>query len=189
MKQTLAMFGEILKIVLIASAIVIPLRLFLIQPFFVQGASMEPNYENGEYLVIDEISYRLGEPQRGEVIVFKYPLNPKDFFIKRIIGLPGESVLVQDNKITIKNAPNPNGFVLDESEYLKNVPPLGNHSEVVLGADEFYVMGDNRAASFDSRRGWLVPEKNIVGRVWVRIWPFGRFMMAESPSYLNQSSK
>jgi signal peptidase I len=158
---------EILKIVIISLAIIVPIRYFLIQPFFVKGASMEPNFLDGDYLIIDEISYRFETPQRGEVIIFRYPLEPSQFFIKRIIGLPGEKVEVQDGKIFI------NGSELDESEYLQGTTTVGN-VEVRLEDDEYFVLGDNRNASSDSRKWGEVDKKLIIGRAWLRAWPFSR---------------
>ncbi|OIO48260.1 MAG: signal peptidase I [Parcubacteria group bacterium CG1_02_40_82] len=182
MKSFLILVWEIFKILVVSLAIIIPIRYFLIQPFFVQGASMEPNYQDGEYLIIDEVSYRLGEPLRGEVVVFKYPQNPSEFFIKRIIGLPGETIKIDDIKIIIENKANPEGFVLDESSYLKNVPPMGQET-TTLKENEFFVLGDNRAASFDSRRWGPLPRNNIVGRVWVKAWPISQAGIAHAPNY------
>lgn len=182
MRSFLAMVWEIFKIFVISLAIIIPIRYFLIQPFFVKGASMEPNYQDGEYLVIDEISYRFREPARGEVIIFRYPVNPKEFFIKRIIGLPGETLKIDGNKITVLNSAYPEGLILEESNYLENIPPLGEEI-ITLGGDEYFVMGDNRAASFDSRRWGPLPQKNIVGRVWLRAWPVSRAQVMDAPAY------
>ena len=182
MKSFLILVWEIFKILVVSLAFIIPIRYFLIQPFFVQGASMEPNYQDGEYLIIDEVSYRLGEPLRGEVVVFKYPQNPSEFFIKRIIGLPGETIKIDDIKIIIENKANPEGFVLDESSYLKNVPPMGQET-TTLKENEFFVLGDNRAASFDSRRWGPLPRNNIVGRVWVKAWPISQAGKAHAPNY------
>ena len=182
MKSFLTLAWEIFKIFIISLAIIIPIRYFLIQPFFVKGASMEPNYEDGEYLVIDELSYRFREPQRGEVIVFRYPANPKEFFIKRIIGLPGETIKFENNKIIIQNTVHPDGFILNESTYLKNIPPLGEQT-FILKSNEFFVLGDNRGASFDSRRWGPLPRENIVGKVWLRAWPVTRAKVMEAPVY------
>lgn len=158
---------EILKIVIISLAIIIPIRYFLIQPFFVKGASMEPNFLDGDYLIIDEISYRFEAPQRGEVVIFRYPLDPSQFFIKRVIGLPNENVKVEDGNVFI------NSVQLDESKYLQGIETAGN-VEVQLGDNEYFVLGDNRNASSDSRRWGEVDKKFIIGRAWLRAWPFNR---------------
>jgi signal peptidase I len=163
---------EILKIVVISLVIIVPIRYFLIQPFFVKGASMEPTYLDGDYLIVDEISYRLELPKRGEVIIFRYPLDPTQFFIKRIIGLPGETVKVENGKVIIEEKSG-NSFVLDESKYLHGVSTAGN-VETTLEDNEYFVLGDNRNASSDSRRWGEVNKKLIIGRAWLRAWPFNR---------------
>lgn len=173
-KYFLNFVWEILKIVIISLAIIIPIRYFLIQPFYVKGASMDPNFFDGDYLIIDEISYRFNAPEREDVIIFRYPLDQSQFFIKRIIGLPGETVKVEDGKIFIKNKSIASGeFVLDESSYLENISTAGN-VEMSLGDDEYFVLGDNRDASSDSRKWGAVKKDYIIGRVWVRAWPFNR---------------
>ncbi len=166
---------ELAEVVVISLAIILPIRYFLIQPFYVKGASMEPTFDDREYLIIDELSYRMGAPLRGEVIVFRYPFDPRQYFIKRIIGLPGETVKIADDKVTIVNAAHLGGFVLDESGYLvAGVMTYGDRS-YTLGPDEYFVMGDNRTSSLDSRTFGPLPRKDIVGRVWVRGWPIDRF--------------
>ncbi len=183
MKSFFSFVWEITKITVITLAIVIPIRYFLVQPFFVKGASMEPNFEDGQYLVIDEISYRFNQPQRGDVVVFRYPPDPSQFFIKRVIGLPGETVEIADNQIKIYNEAHPLGFVLDESNYLiPSITTQGNVKEKI-GSDQYFVLGDNRQASFDSRRWGLVPAANITGRVWLRAWPMNLFHAYSAPQY------
>jgi len=182
MKPFLNFIWEVFKIVVISLVIIIPIRYFLIQPFFVKGASMVPNYEDGEYLIIDEISYRFKQPDRGEVVVFRFPGDTRQFYIKRIIGLPEETVQINGSQIIIKNKANPEGFIIDESSYLKNVPPMGQET-INLANNEFFVLGDNRSASSDSRRWGSVPGQNLVGRVWIRAWPVSRAQVMEAPAY------
>ena len=172
---------ELVEIVVISLAIILPIRYFLIQPFYVKGASMEPTFDDHEYLIIDELSYRLRAPARGEVVVFRYPLDPRQYFIKRIVGLPGEKLRVSDSKIVIVNAEHPEGFVVDESAYL--APGTITHGDrtIELGPDEYFVMGDNRTASLDSRTFGPLPAKNIVGRVWIRGWPLDRVAVFPAP--------
>lgn len=178
-KYTLNFTWEILKIVIIALAIIIPIRYFLIQPFFVKGASMDPNFLDGDYLIVDEISYRFGEPQRGDVIVFRYPLDRSQFFIKRIIGLPEEIVKIEDGKIFIYSEETTDEkVVLDESEYLQDSYTAGN-LEITLEADEYFVLGDNRNSSSDSRKWGELNEKYIIGRAWIRAWPFNRLNIVD----------
>ena len=172
---------ELVEIVVISLAIILPIRYFLIQPFYVKGASMEPTFDDHEYLIIDELSYRLRAPARGEVVVFRYPLDPRQYFIKRIVGLPGETVRVSDSKIVIVNAEHPDGFVVDESAYLSPDVLTAGDKSVQLGPDEYFVMGDNRTASLDSRSFGPLPAKNVVGRVWIRGWPIDRATVFRAP--------
>ncbi len=180
MKKFFIFVWEIAKIVIIAAVIVIPIRYFLFQPFFVRGQSMDPNFENGDYLIVDEISYRFSEPQRGEVIVFKYPEDPSHRFIKRIVGLPGETVEIKDGKVIIYM----DGVsrVLDESEYLSNSVTTGDF-QITLGENEYFVLGDNRSFSFDSRKFGVLPRDKIIGRVIFRAWPFAALAKFEAPAY------
>lgn len=181
---------EIIKIVVLAFVIIVPVRVFLFQPFFVQGASMEPNFEDKEYLIINELGYKktsvgfgdtnfftvnpFKEIKRQHVIVFRYPLDPGKYFIKRVIGLPGEKIEVKEGSVTVFNQQNPNGMSLDEAAYLsKSVRTTGDLS-VTLASDEYFVMGDNRMFSSDSRVWGPVKEKFIMGEVLLRAWPLNR---------------
>ena len=130
-KNFFSFIFELLKIVIISLVIIIPVRYFLIQPFYVKGASMEPNFYDREYLIIDEISYRFNEPRRGDIVVFRYPKDPQEFFIKRVIALPGESVQIKDGKVTIFNAVNPEGFVLREDYLQAEVKTYGLTEEKI----------------------------------------------------------
>lgn len=172
LKKILSFSWETAKLAFVSLAIILPIRYFVIQPFFVLGASMEPNFENGDYLIINEIGYRLDKPRRGDVVVFKYPNNPTQYYIKRIIGLPGEVLTITDGKVSIKNKENPDGFALKE-DYLKGVETYGNISRT-LGFDEYFVLGDNRGASSDSRMWGPLNEKFIVGKVLLRAFPFDK---------------
>ncbi|MDD2731907.1 MAG: signal peptidase I [Candidatus Pacebacteria bacterium] len=181
MKKILSFTLEVIKVLIISLVIVIPIRYFLFQPFFVRGESMEPNFENGDYLIVDEISYYFREPKRGEVIVFQYPDNPSQRFIKRIIGLPGETVEIKDGQIKISIGETEE--FLNESSYLSDsIKTLGD-VRVVLKNDEYFVLGDNRLYSFDSRRFGILPKDNIIGRVFLRAWPFASLNIFETPLY------
>ncbi len=173
-KNIFSFLWETSKLVLISLVIIIPLRYYVIQPFFVLGASMEPSFENGDYLIVDEISYRLNKPERGDVIVFKYPYDTKQYYIKRIVGLPGEIIGFRNGKIIIKNKDNPKGFFLDE-KYILNEKETFGGGEVKLGYDEYFVLGDNRGASSDSRRWGPLKDKFLIGKVAVRVFPFDSF--------------
>ena len=168
---------EILKIVLIALVIVIPIRYFLFQPFIVKGQSMEPNFENSNYLIVDELSYRFRDPQRGEVVVFRYPKNISQRFIKRIIGLPGEKIEIEAGVVMM------NGKILDESKYLPSGVQTTGNTQISLDENEYFVLGDNRISSFDSRQWGVLPRKNIVGRVYFRAWPITALTKFEAPTY------
>lgn len=172
---------EIIKIVIMASLIVIPIRYFIFQPFFVQGISMEPNFHNGDYLIIDEITYRFREPQRGEVIVFRYPQNPSQRYIKRIIGLPGETIEIRESEVVISE--DGEHSVLDEVAYLEQDIRTSGNIRISLSEKEYFVLGDNREFSSDSRRWGVLPRKYIVGRVYLRAWPFRALAKFETPSY------
>jgi signal peptidase I len=172
---------EVVKIVILASLIVIPIRYFIFQPFFVQGISMEPNFYNGDYLIVDEISYRFRQPQRGEVIVFKYPKNLTQRYIKRIIGLPGETVEIKDGHITVFDGREKQS--LDEEQYLDSAVETSGNIRVALSDDEYFVLGDNRDFSSDSRRWGVLPKEDIIGRVYIRAWPFAALAKFEPPAY------
>jgi signal peptidase I len=168
---------EFIQIALIALAIVIPIRYFLIQPFYVKGVSMEPNFYNHEYLIINKIIYRLDNPQRGDVVIFKYPKSLNDYFIKRIIGLPEERVKITGTKITIYNKENLKGKIFDENKFLPEEYKVNKNIDITLRKDEYFVLGDNRGHSFDSSANGFgsLEKKFIIGKAWIRAWPFNKF--------------
>jgi signal peptidase I len=161
-------FTELLKLAVVAALIILPIRFFVAQPFIVSGASMDPTFASGQYLIVDELSYHLGDPTRGDVVIFRYPKDPKQFFIKRVIGLPGETVHIQNGKVSVTKVDGTE-VTLDES-YVKN---LGNGSNMdkKLSGTEYFVMGDNRPESSDSRTWGTLPRENIVGRAFLRLLP------------------
>lgn len=168
-------WGEVLQIVVIAVIIVIPFRIYIAQPFLVSGPSMDDTFANGEYLIVDELTYANRAPQRGEVVIFKYPLDTKKYFIKRVIGLPGETVEIKNDKVTIFNQANPKGLTLDEFYVKKSETNLiRSDVKVILGADEFYVLGDNRSVSSDSRIWGPVKTDLITGRPFLRLFPLSK---------------
>lgn len=186
-KKFFLFFAEIVKLAAIALVIIVPVRYFLIQPFYVKGASMEPNFHDFQYLIIDELSYRFHAPARGEVIVFRYPRDPQEFFIKRVIGLPGETVQVKEGGIFIYNKEHPDGWRLNES-YLATgkVTEANTDNKILLKDNEYYVFGDNRDASQDSRSFGPVNKSFIVGRVWLRGFPLNQaeiFTKNKLPKY------
>ncbi|NBS67536.1 signal peptidase I [bacterium] len=173
-------FLEMLQIAAIAIAIILPVRYFLVQPFIVKGASMEPSYYENEYLIIDELTYRFRDPLRGETVVFHPPGNESQYYIKRVIGLPGETVEIRDGHIIIYNDEYLNGITLDES-YLSE--ETEGKQRVQLGQNEYFLMGDNRDASLDSRAIGPIPFENITGKVWIRGLPLDHAGILEIPTY------
>ncbi|MBI2065092.1 MAG: signal peptidase I [Candidatus Yanofskybacteria bacterium] len=180
--EVLAFIWETAKIIIISLAIIIPIRYYLVQPFFVKGASMEENFHDGDYLLIDEISYRLEKPSRGDVVVFRYPENPSQFFIKRIIGLPGETVEIRNNIVRVYNSDFPKGLVVEEDYLASSQETLGNF-QTKLGENEYYVLGDNRTHSSDSRSWGPVDKSLITGRAFLRLWPFNNITKIKSVTY------
>lgn len=157
--------------VFVVLCIVLPVRFFVAKPFIVSGLSMYPTFDSWHYLIIDQLSYRIHDPRRGDVIVMKYPLDPGRYFIKRIIGLPGETVVLAGKVVTIQNTAHPEGMVLNET-YLDPANLTENLMQITLKDNEYFVMGDNRAASADSRYWGPLPRADIVGRAYVRLFPF-----------------
>jgi len=193
-EEYLGFFGllmEMFRVFLLAVVIIIPVRVFLFQPFFVQGSSMEPNFQDGEYLVISEFGYKdtnLGispsqkievrpfkEISRQDVAVFHYPLKPDQFFIKRVIGLPGEAVEIRKGKVIIYNEVHPDGMVLDESSYIGKGVLTEDMQRTEVGPESYFMMGDNRMFSYDSRSIGPINKTRMVGRVLLRAWPVERF--------------
>ena len=158
------------NVLYIAAAIGLALLIqaFVVRPFIVSGNSMDPNIKNGQYLIIDEMTYRFREPERGEVIVFKSPPEPTKYYIKRIIGVPGDRIEIKGTQITITNDTYPEGLVLQE--------PFISHTSkdsltLTVPSGQYFVMGDNRSGSYDSRSWGGLPKENIRGRALVRLLP------------------
>lgn len=168
--ETNGFLKELLKTGLIVLLIVLPIRLFIAQPFIVSGASMAPTFDTGDYLIIDQITYKFHEPQRKDVVVFRYPKNPEKFFIKRIIGLPGETIELTDTSTTIFNNEHPDGITLEEPYVLPKNADVESLTET-LASDEYFVLGDNRDSSSDSRIWGALPAKHLVGRAYLRLLP------------------
>lgn len=160
---------EILRFSIIALLIVIPIRMFIAQPFIVSGASMQETFQNGEYLIVDQVSYHLHSPERGDVVIFRYPKDPSKYFIKRIIGIPGDTITIEESDVTIVNEAHPEGFTLNEP-YIKSMRPGVTITEE-LGDREYFVMGDNRDESSDSRVWGVLQEERIIGKAFLRLFP------------------
>ncbi|MCL4400273.1 signal peptidase I [Patescibacteria group bacterium] len=185
MKKIFWSLLEMLETVAIAVAAVILVRTFVAQPFLVSGSSMEPTFMNGDYLLVDELTYHLRQPERGEVIVLKYPKDPSSYFIKRIIGLPGETVIIKNGIVSILD--NGKNLVLNEP-YVDQKMATTNFEET-LGPNEYFVMGDNRNFSYDSRSWGPVPSNDVVGMVRLRLWPLQTAMAFGAPNYSTSTLK
>jgi len=192
-ERGIGFFAELFKTIALAILIVVPIKMFVMQPFFVQGASMEPNFHDGDYLIVRELGYKktvvaAGSKElftvkpfkgvdRGEVVVFRNPRNQSQFFIKRIIGLPGERVVIGNGKVRIYNDQNKQGFTLDEGMYIpanvKTAPP----KTLTAKNDEYIVLGDNRGNSSDSRYWGALKADLIIGKVSLRAWPIKSFKL------------
>lgn len=166
---------DLVKTGVVVLVLALAVRYFAIQPYIVDGESMMPNYENREYLLAEKISYLFGEPKRGDVVVFRFPGNLSVNYIKRIIGLPGETVEISDNKVKIINKEHPNGITLNEkyipSNFKTNVPD--NKLTKTMRENEYFVLGDNREHSSDSREWGILPKSDIAGRAWLTIAKLG----------------
>jgi signal peptidase I len=151
-----------------------------VQTFVVVGPSMLPNFENGQRLLVSKVAYRLHEPERGDVVIFEAPNNEQEDYIKRIIGLPGDTVEVKDGAVYV------NGAKRDEP-YITN-PPNYTLEETKIPENDYFVLGDNRINSNDSHSGWLVPRENIIGKAWLSIWPYYKWRIVAEHSLQAQMS-
>ncbi len=186
-KQEKGFFIELVKTVILALLIVTPIKMFIIQPFFVHGASMQPNFHDGDYLIVKEFGYKttaiaagnkniltvkpFEKLKREDVVVFRNPRNQSQFFIKRVIGLPGEKVIIANGKIKIYNKENKSGFILDEKKYLPADIFTGHSKKFNLDENQYVVLGDNRSNSSDSRYWGVLNRDLIIGKVLLRAWP------------------
>ncbi len=182
MRKFLASFLEVLEVAVVAVVAVVVIRTYLVQPFLVSGSSMSPNFSNGDYVLVDELTYHLRAPERGEVVVFHDPQDYSTYFIKRIIGLPGEQVVIKDDTVTVYNAAHPNGFKLDEAYLPAGTDTSGNY-DFKLSSSTYLTLGDNREFSYDSRMWGPLPASDIVGLVRVRLWPLPDLTAFAAPTY------
>ena len=179
-----------LLIILIAVGISLSIRFFFLQSFSVNGESMQPTYQNGDRLLVDKFSYKISSPSRGDVVVIRYPQDPSEMHIKRIIGLPNETVVIEEGVVKIQQ-PNSAAPVALNEPYIppeQRTETFENVSIFTLGADEYFVLGDNRTDSRDSRSYYGGDPKPlyrdfIVGKAFIRLWPLGDIMFASTPKY------
>jgi signal peptidase I len=182
MRKFFASLLEVLEVAVIAVVAVFIVRTFLVQPFLVDGSSMSPTFSNGDYVLVDELTYDLRAPERGEVVVFHDPQDYSTYFIKRIIGLPGERVTIANDVITVYDTANPKGIPLDESYLPKGTDTSGTY-DFTLSSSSYLALGDNRSESYDSRMWGPLPKANIVGLVRVRLWPLNDITAFAAPQY------
>ncbi|MBX4201095.1 signal peptidase I [Candidatus Parcubacteria bacterium] len=182
LKKSLLFVWEFLKIALVAAIIILPVRYFLFQPFIVKGESMIPNLQSGDYLIVDEISYRFTPPARGDIVVLKYPLDTTQRFIKRVIGLPGETVEIRNGKVVIVGSDGKE-VNLDEKTYLPDLKTTDGDVNVTLSPDNYFVLGDNRQFSYDSRRWGILPKEDIIGKAVFRVLPVTSMKYISTPKY------
>lgn len=181
-------FLDIVETAVVALSIFLVIYLFFMQPHQVSGQSMEPNFHTGEYVLTDKVSYQTGTPRRGDIVVFHAPAaancaeGTNCDFIKRVIGLPGETLSVQDGAIIVNGAKLPEPY-LPAGLQTPTGPFTEGGREFVLGPDEYFLVGDNRPFSSDSRAWGPVPRKNIVGRAFFRYWPLNRTQTIRRLSY------
>jgi signal peptidase I len=173
--------------VVIAIAIFFAVYLFLLQPHQVRGESMEPTFQDAQYILTDKFSYRLHAPERGDVVVFKSPQNQSIDFIKRIVGLPGEKVKLVDGKVIVISDKYSAGLTLNET-YTNGAPTrpgsqLKEGEEFVVPPNSYFVFGDNRNHSSDSREFGAVGRDLIIGRAWLRYWPLSNLSFIPQVQY------
>ena len=162
---------ELIKVVVIAFLIVTPFRIFVAQPFIVSGASMDPTFETGDYLIIDQLTYEFTDPHRGDVVIFQFPRDPSKFFVKRVIGLPGEVIEIEGSEVTIRSNTDSVETLILKEPYIADENKRSDSLTVVLDDEEYFVMGDNRRASSDSRSWGPVTEDLIIGKAFLRLFP------------------
>lgn len=169
-KQT-SIVRDIVTFALLVILVVVPIRIFIAQPFIVDGSSMYPTFQNSNYLIVDEITYDFSKPQRGDIIVFRYPGDPSIFYIKRIIGLPNETITIKNGNVTIIE---PDGATRTLVEPFISAKDATYNIKRTLGPKQYFVMGDNRPESSDSRVWGPLPARDIIGRVLLRLFPLSK---------------
>jgi len=181
-KSVVNFFFDFLETIVVALSIFVVIYLFILQPHEIKGSSMEPNFHNNEYILTDKISYRFKDPQRGNIIVFKAPKNPDIDYIKRIIGLPGESVKIEKGDVYVNGQKLTEQYILDKSllfpgSFMQEAVP------VTVPPGEYFVMGDNRPHSSDSREFGPIPKKSIIGKAFLRYWPLNEVGIISGVNY------
>lgn len=184
--QRRIVFFELLMLTAVAAVFITAVHLFVVQPFITSGDSMAPTFDSGEYLVIDEISYYSHTPERGDVVVFRYPLDPSVYFIKRLIGVPGDTVTIKKGVVSVQTQNSSSSVVVQEF-YVTPANKTLDSSTITLTSDEYFVLGDNRAGSFDSRLWGPVPRRYIIGEPILRLFPLQKLALWPGQSHASFS--
>lgn len=174
---------DLIKLTIIAVLIVWPIHRFIFQPFIVRGVSMEPTFDYNDYLIVEKITYKSRGFQRGDIVVFRSPIKPKEYLIKRVIGLPEERIVIKEGSVYIYNKKYKNGIKLDEEAYLFPTTSTYGKIDIKLKSNEYFLLGDNRSVSLDSRSFGPIRKSEIIGRVWIRGWPFNKITKFAPPEY------
>lgn len=182
-KSVINFFFDFLETIVVALSIFVVIYLFILQPHEIKGSSMEPNFHNNEYILTDKISYRFKDPERGNIIVFKAPKNPDIDYIKRIIGLPGDRVKVEKGDVYINDKKLPEPYLHDKSLLFPG-SYMQEGINVTVAPGEYFVMGDNRPHSSDSREFGPIPKKSIIGKAFLRYWPIKEIGIISGVNYL-----
>lgn len=181
-KKIINFFFDFLETTVVALSIFVVAYLFIVQPHEIKGNSMEPNFHNNEYILTDKISYRFSEPQRGDVIIFKAPMNPDVDYIKRIIGLPGDRLKVQNGSVYINGNKLDEPYLVDQTNLFPGYY-LQEGVEITIPPEEYFAMGDNRPHSSDSREFGPIDVKTIIGKAFLRYWPITKFGLVPKVTY------
>lgn len=182
LKRAVAAVFDFLQSIVVLLAIMVMIYLFVMSPQEISGASMEPNFHNGEYILTNKVEYKLHDPQRGDVVIFKSPRNPQIDYIKRVIGVPGDHIRLSRETLFI------NDKTLLES-YIPNTTMtyggtfLGENQEIIVPPGKYFVLGDNRQHSSDSREFGPVAKEEFIGKAFMRYWPFSEFGLIAQPYY------
>lgn len=174
------------KSLAVIAVLVVILRLFVIQPFIVDGSSMEPNFHNREYILVDKVSYNFSTPQRGQVIVFHPPENPGENYIKRVIGIPGDTIEITGGHVFVNNIELTEPYLSKANQ--GETEQYNTNGPVKLAADQYFVLGDNRLHSSDSREWGVLPRQNIIGKTWIVLFPLNDLSLVSQPAYAGLSN-
>lgn len=181
-KKAIAAFFDFLQGIVVVMAILVMIYLFVMSPQEINGASMEPNFHNGEYILTNKVTYKLKNPQRGDVVIFKSPKNKDIDYIKRIIGLPGDTVELRNNAFFVNEQLVEEPYI-PEGTFLYGGSYLQENDLIIVPEGMYFVVGDNRPHSSDSREFGPIPKEDFIGQAFLRYWPFDRAGVLPNPSY------